>query len=79
MLPGLAQNAEHLKARYGVTVTPIAQNLSESAAAGLISQQLAGCGLTPDVILTREGFRVYGPFFNAQLQKELHPVCREYQ
>ena len=75
----LQSTADRLKNRYGVAVTPIAQDLGDTVAPARISQELTGNGMTPDVILTREGFRVFGPFPRADLQKELRPVCREYQ
>ena len=75
----LQRNAVRLKDRYGVAVTPIAQDLGDTVAPERIFRELTGGGLTPDVILTREGFRVYGPFPRSDLQKELNPVCREYR
>ncbi|MBI9082186.1 MAG: SDR family NAD(P)-dependent oxidoreductase [Desulfobacterales bacterium] len=75
----LQSTADRLKNRYGVAVTPIAQDLGDTGAPDRISRELTGSGLTPDVIITREGFRVYGPFPKADFQKELHPVCRDYQ
>ena len=74
----LEKNAMRLKNRYKVTVTSIAQDLGDTVAPARIAQELSGSGVTPDVILTREGFRVYGPFRQAELSKELRPVCREF-
>ena len=74
----LQKTAMRLKNRYKVAVTPIAQDLGDTVAPARIARELTGCGVTPDVILTREGFRVYGPFRATDLSKELGPVCREF-
>jgi uncharacterized protein len=71
--------ADSLAHEHGTTVRIIDENLAANNAASQICHQLEGAGVRIDEILTREGFRVYGPFTEKDLAKEVEKVCAEYR
>ena len=71
--------ADSLEREHGTSVRIIAENLTAKSAAARIIGQLKKTDLRVDEILTREGFRIYGPFTERDLAKEVENVCAEYR
>ena len=69
--PQLAQIAEELRRSAQVTVTVIAQDLSQPTAADEIYRELQRTGLAVDILVNNAGFAVYGPFWETDAQAEL--------
>ena len=71
--------ADDLRRKYGAITRLISQDLSADTAAANIRREIEGAGLQIDELLTRAGFRIYGPFSKKDLDNELERICAEYR
>ena len=75
----LEKLAGDLQREHGTVVRTIVQDPSTDAAPKNIRREIEKAGLRVDELLTRAGFRVYGPFSDAELGQELERICAEYR
>lgn len=75
----LNELADDLQREHGTAVRTIAQDPSTESAPGNIRREIEKGGLRVDELLTRAGFRIYGPFSGQELGKELERICAEYR
>jgi len=75
--PGSAELGEitkRLHADYGVPVTPIAADLTESSAAEKIFQMIVGSGARVDILVNNAGLGQRGKFWEIPLEKDLEMI-----
>lgn len=70
----LQKLADELKQKYSTTVTVIAKDLSQADAPQAVADQLAGAGLTVEVLVNNAGFADYGLFAESDLSKQLEMI-----
>ncbi|MGL4574048.1 MAG: SDR family NAD(P)-dependent oxidoreductase [Burkholderiaceae bacterium] len=70
-LPQLQQLAADWSARYGISVTPIAADLSVSGAAQTLADQVLATGTPVDYLVNNAGYGLYGLFAQSSLEQEL--------
>lgn len=63
-----------IEAANSVTVTPIAMDLAEPGAAFGLAQEVAGRGITVDMLINNAGFGASGPFVEMERQTMLDMV-----
>lgn len=75
----LKELAEDLRREHGTPVRTIAQDPSTESASRNIHREIEKDALRVDELLTRAGFRIYGPFSGQELGQELERICVEYR
>ena len=67
----LRRAADDLGRRYGVKVTPLAEDLSRPSAAETIATELEARSIDVEILVNNAGFGTHGPFAELSLEREL--------
>jgi short-subunit dehydrogenase len=70
-LPRLQELADELARTYGIAAHVLRADLADPAAPGALTDELSQHGLVVEILVNNAGFGLWGPFAEADLQREL--------
>ncbi|MBI9082016.1 MAG: SDR family NAD(P)-dependent oxidoreductase [Desulfobacterales bacterium] len=71
--------AGQLEKVYSVQVTTVVQDLTDTRSAEHLKETIDAAGRRVDVVVNRAGYRIYGPFSDRELLRELRMVSAAFR